>query len=71
MCGCIDSVYLKILVYWELKHGLLLGYTTVLLLSGALTVAAALISYYLVEKPSLRFSQYLVKKLKEKEAKRK
>lgn len=61
----------QLVVYWELKYGLLLGYTTVLLLSGALTVAAALISYYLVEKPSLRFSQYLVKKLKEREAKRK
>ena len=57
----------QLVVHLGMKYGISLNYTAALLVSGLLTVAASLLSYYLVEKPTLRLSHFLVKKLKTRE----
>lgn len=52
------TVYFRGLYGWELT------YMKALLLSAAPTLAAAVLSYYLVEKPSIKLGRYLVRKLK-------
>ena len=59
----------QLVVYWGLKYEILLNYTTALLSSGFLTVIAALLSYFLVEKPMLWFSRLLIRILKKCEKK--
>lgn len=57
----------QLVVSWGMKYGYSLSYMKAFLLSGLLTVIAAFLSYYLVEKPSIQLSRYLVRKLKERE----
>ena len=54
----------QLVIYLQLKNGISLGYTKSLLLSLVPTLAAAVLSYYLVEKPALRLSRFLIRKLK-------
>lgn len=54
----------QLVVYLQQKNGISLGYTKSLLLSLVPTLAAAVLSYYLVEKPALRLSRFLIGKLK-------
>lgn len=51
------TVYLRGLYGWELT------YMEALLISAVPTLLAAVLSYYLIEKPSIKLSRYLVKKL--------
>ena len=54
----------QLAVYLQQQKGINLGYTKTLVLSFLPTLVAAVLSYCLVEKPMLRFSRFLLKKLK-------
>lgn len=56
----------QVLVFLERKNGISFTYMEEILISAAPTMAAAALSYYLVEKPCLRLSKYLIAKLKAK-----
>ena len=57
----------QLIVSWQIKYGISLTYLQALLLSALPTMIAAFLSYYLVEKPTLRFSRFLIRKHKGKE----
>ncbi|EET62069.1 acyltransferase [Marvinbryantia formatexigens DSM 14469] len=54
----------QLVVSLQLRHGISLGYTKTFLLSALFTLAAAVVSCYLVEKPMQRVSHFLIKKVK-------
>lgn len=54
----------QLIVWMQYRHGWSLTYGRAFLLSAVPTILAAVLSYYLVEKPSQKLSRYLVKKLK-------
>lgn len=54
----------QLVVSVQQHKGIILGYSKTLLLSGLLTLVAAMASYYWVEMPSMRLGHFLVKKLK-------
>lgn len=56
----------QLVVYFQQKQGLQLGYAETFLYSLLLTIAAATVSYFLVEMPMLKLSRFLIKKLKNK-----
>lgn len=57
-------LFQQLVVFQQQKWGISLGYTGSLILSAIPTVAAAALSYYLVEQPVMRFSRFLIRKLK-------
>lgn len=58
----------QLVVYFKELNNWTLSYIPALLISAVPTVLAALLSYYLVERPSLRLSRFLVNKLKARSA---
>ncbi len=56
----------QLVVYFQQKQGLQLGYAETFLYSLLLTIAAATVSYFLVEMPMLKLSRFLIKKLNNK-----
>lgn len=54
----------QLAVQWQQQRGVSLGYTKTLFLSLIPTLIAAVFSYYLVERPAIRFGRMLVEKLK-------
>lgn len=58
----------QLVVSWEVHQGISLGYLSTFLLSFLPTVLAAALSYCLVEKPALRLSRFLIKKLRSEKA---
>lgn len=54
----------QLMVYFQGLYGWNFSFMGLLILSAIPTVIASILSYYFVEKPCMRFSSYLVKKLK-------
>ena len=48
------------------KVGIGMSYTQVMLVCAIPTIIAAILSFYLVERPMIRLSHWLVKKMKKK-----
>ena len=48
------------------KYGIGMSYTQVMLVCAIPTIIAAILSFYLVERPMIRLSHWLVKKMKKK-----
>ncbi|MCD7833344.1 MAG: acyltransferase [Lachnospiraceae bacterium] len=61
----------QLVVYWQNKHGVTYPYTKTLLLSAIPTLLAALLSFYLVEKPAQRLCRAILKRMREGEERRK
>ncbi|MCC8022332.1 MAG: hypothetical protein LIO46_00865, partial [Clostridiales bacterium] len=61
----------QLVISWQNKNGITLSYTKSLFLSAVSTLAAALLSFYLVEKPVQRLCRSILSKLKRKEEGRK
>lgn len=57
----------QLLVSWQQRNGNDLGYMGTFGLSLLLTLAASVLSWYLVEKPSQQFGRFLIRKIKERE----
>ncbi len=60
-------LFQQLVVVWQQKHGVSFTYLECLVISLVPSLAAAALSYYLVEKPFLRLSKYLTGKIRRKD----
>lgn len=56
----------QLVVWLQKKYGINLSYLQALIVSLVPTLAAAYLSYFLIEMPMMRFSRFLIKKLRKK-----